>query len=75
MALPPISGLLQMIALEKLQVSEQQLLRLMLKIHPFTFTANAEGRTIALRCKYINAAYTDSPKTGKRNVTIDTSGG
>lgn len=40
-----------------------------------TFTANAEGRTIALRCKYINAAYTDSPKTGKRNVTIDTSGG
>ncbi len=40
-----------------------------------TFTAAAEGRTIALRCKYFNAAYADSPRTGKRNVTIDTSGG
>ena len=37
-----------------------------------TFTAAAEGRTIALRCKYTNAAYTDSPKTGKRNVNVDT---
>ena len=36
-----------------------------------TFGADADGRTIALRCKYINAAYTDSPKTGKRNVTIN----
>lgn len=40
-----------------------------------TFSADAEGRTIALRCKYTNAAYSDSPKTGKRNVTVDTSGG
>ena len=40
-----------------------------------TFTAAAEGRTIALRCKYTNVSYTDSPKTGKRAVTIDTSGG
>ena len=40
-----------------------------------TYTANAEGRTIALRCKWTNAAYTDSPKTGKRAITIDTSGG
>ena len=37
-----------------------------------TYTANAEGRTIALRCKWTNAAYADSPKTGKRAVTIDT---
>ena len=40
-----------------------------------TFSADAEGRTIALRCKYINAAYADSPKTGKRNVAVDTTGG
>ena len=40
-----------------------------------TFSADAEGRTIALRCKYTNAAYTDSPKTGKRNVAVDTTGG
>ena len=39
-----------------------------------TFTSAAEGRTIALRCKWTNAAYTDSPKTGKRNVTVDTTG-
>ena len=40
-----------------------------------TYTAAAEGRTIALRCKWTNAAYTDSPKTGMRRVTIDTTGG
>ena len=39
-----------------------------------TFTSNADGRTIALRCKWTNAAYADSPKTGKRNVNVDTTG-
>ena len=39
-----------------------------------TFTAAAEGRTIALRCKYFNAAYADSPRTGKRNVDVNTGG-
>ena len=37
-----------------------------------TFTDNADGRTIAIRCKWTNAAYTDSPKTGKRAVLVDT---
>ena len=35
-----------------------------------TYTSNALNRTIALRCKWTNAAYSDSPKTGKRNVVI-----
>ena len=35
------------------------------------YTAAAQGRTIALRCKWTNNAYTDSPKTGKRAVTIE----
>ena len=35
------------------------------------YTATAQGRTIALRCKWTNNAYTDSPKTGKRAVSID----
>ena len=39
-----------------------------------TFTSNADGRTIALRCKWTNPAYADSPKTGKRNVSVDTNG-
>ena len=37
-----------------------------------TYTTNSEDRTVALRCKWTNAAYADSPKTGKRAVTIDT---
>ena len=37
-----------------------------------TFTSAAEDRTIAIRCKWTNAAYADSPKTGKRAVTVDT---
>ena len=39
-----------------------------------TFTDNADGRTIALRCKWTNAAYADSPKTGKRAVSVDSNG-
>ena len=35
-----------------------------------TFTI--DGKTYKIRCKYTNNSYADSPKTGMRTVTIDT---